>query len=281
MTSRAALPLIPLSNIVVFPKSVQQVTLTFLLDELPETALQEQSLCVVVLSKTPPTNKPAAEFQLSDFYAVGVQAEIVQYQEFPNAQITLLVEGQQRVKLTELKHSKDGLFVNSKPLADTLKPNLDLSEMSHRVYTLFKDHLDLVGDVPSETILAVLDQTQPSELSDLIGSYLPIKAHEKQKLLEELDVAKRLKLVQHYLNEQVIEANLDKNIDSLLQDKVERERKEMLLKAKLRAIRIELQETSQEDEVNRYLTQLENLGLPTDAEQEIRKDNDVTEGDKR
>jgi len=272
MSSRTLLPLVPVNNLVVFPKSVQRLTLTYLLDKLPEKALQEQSLCLVVLSKSTQTNKLVADYQLSDFYPVGVQAEIVQYQEFPNAQITLLVEGQERVQLTELVKSKEGLFGSSKPLADRGQATQDLSEMSNRVYSLFKDHLDLEGEVPPETLLAVLDQNMPSDLADLIGSYLPIKPHEKQKILEELDIASRLKLVQHYLNEQIIEANLDKNIDSLLQDKVERERKEMLLKAKLRAIRIELDETSQEDEVNRYLTQLENLGLPFDGEQEIRKE---------
>jgi ATP-dependent Lon protease len=264
---------VPIEQGFVFPNTVQQIQTQFCPNDSLEDPEGGPKECVIVLPKRPiGSNTTLDQISEEELHDIGVRCEVVQFQDQVDGPARLLVEGQEKVWVKNIHLSDDGiLLADIEPVFDQVEPE-DLSAQTNTVYQRFKEHLNAAGEVLDDTILAILDVDKPAELTDLIGSYLDLNLSEKQEILEETLVSSRLEKVLSHLNQLIIDANLEQSIDGIVQSNVETERKEMLLKAKLRAIQMELGQSSQEEEINRYRERLRELALTSDAHLEIEKE---------
>ncbi len=90
--------------------------------------------------------------------------------------------------------------------------------------------------------MAVANLDDPSALSHLIAGSLRIKTEEKQELLEELDVAKRLRRLSEILARELEVAAIGARIQSQVQSELDKSQREYLLREQLKAIQEELGE---------------------------------------
>tara|TARA_A100001015_G_scaffold158201_1_gene175553 strand:+ start:4 stop:1866 length:1863 start_codon:yes stop_codon:yes gene_type:complete len=120
-----------------------------------------------------------------------------------------------------------------------------------------------------DTLLSVINPDQPQELADFISSYLPMKYDEKVEIIESIDIYHRLEQVQHCLNRLLIDAEINQQLDGVIQQNVDTERKELILKAKLRAIQTELNTTIRTDIVDEYRDKIKHIGLHQDHKDQI------------
>ena len=160
------LPVIPISDNLVFPKVVQQIEFnSYPLSAINHRALAEQQSCIIVLAKQSLTEKiPTEKIDLDNLCSVGVLAEIIQYMDGMDSPPKLLVEGESRVYLQNISYKENMFTGKYTVLKDEVSPENE--SLSHHIFKLFKQHLELVGDVPPDTLLAVLDFNRPSELVD-------------------------------------------------------------------------------------------------------------------
>ncbi|MBV5276471.1 LON peptidase substrate-binding domain-containing protein, partial [bacterium] len=73
--------------------------------------------------------------------------------------------------------------------------------------------LQLLPNVPQEMLQTVQDVDTPGMLADLVAGYVDIKPSEKQELLEEIDLRKRLDRVIAMLVHRIEVLNLSRDID--------------------------------------------------------------------
>ena len=90
--------------------------------------------------------------------------------------------------------------------------------------------------------MAVANIDDPSALSHLIAGSLRIKTEEKQELLEERDVAKRLRRLSEILARELEVAAMGARIQSQVQSELDKTQREYLLREQLKAIQEELGE---------------------------------------
>ena len=116
--------------------------------------------------------------------------------------------------------------------------------------------------------MAVANLDDPSALSHLIAGSLRIKTEEKQELLEERDVAKRLRRLSEILARELEVAAMGARIQSQVQSELDKSQREYLLRQQLKAIQEELGERDPaEAEVEELREQLAAIELP----EEVRK----------
>ena len=116
--------------------------------------------------------------------------------------------------------------------------------------------------------MAVANIDDPSALSHLIAGSLRIKTEEKQELLEERDVAKRLRRLSEILARELEVAAMGARIQSQVQSELDKSQREYLLREQLKAIQEELGERDPaEAEVEELREQLAAIELP----EEVRK----------
>src|SRR5699024_8965252 len=93
-----------------------------------------------------------------------------------------------------------------------------------------------------ETLATVADIDEPSRLTFMITSHLPIKIKGKQKLLEIDDLKKRMQYLLTIITNEKKVLDLERKIGKRVQTSTERTQKEYYLREQLKAIQKELGE---------------------------------------
>ncbi len=84
-----------------------------------------------------------------------------------------------------------------------LEPSTELEALTRNVQNTFSEIIEQIPYLPEELQLAVTNIDDPSALSHLIAGALRISIEEKQELLEEVDVAKRLRRLSEILTREL------------------------------------------------------------------------------
>ena len=117
--------------------------------------------------------------------------------------------------------------------------------------------------LPEELQMAVANIDDPAELAHMIAASLRIKTEDKQRLLEERDVTKRLRLLSEILARELELVEIGSRIQSQVQSEMDKGQREYFLRQQLRAIQEELGEVDeQEAEAQELRTLLEEANLP-------------------
>jgi ATP-dependent Lon protease len=134
--------------------------------------------------------------------------------------------------------------------------------------------IGLVPYLPEELQVAATNVEDPSALCNLVASTLRLKAEEKQRLLEVVDVEQRLRDVSAILNRELEVLELGTKIQSQVQSEMEKGQREFFLRQQLKAIQEELGEGDAEQaEVNELRERLDALGeLPEEVDKAARRE---------
>ncbi len=238
---------IALANVVVFPQTVKRLT-------VPEDIDIKTRHIVAIFSNN------------GLFSSTGVLCELIDEQRQSDGRM-VVVEGMQRVNI----HERSKGEVTYSLCNPVVNKTSDLIALSNTVYDLFKEHHRLFNsdDMSMDTLLSVIHPDQPDELADFIASYLPMSHDEKVSIIESIDIYHRLEQVKHCLNRLLMDAEVDKQLDGVIQQNVDNERRELMLKAKLRAIQTELNVTLRLDIGESYRQALEATGLKADIKEQL------------
>ncbi len=126
---------------------------------------------------------------------------------------------------------------------------------------------------PEEIVRQVLEQVDaPGKLADLVASYLELPHAESQSLLETLSIEERLRRVLVNVQRQINVLDAQQEIKSKVQQEIGDRQREIFLREQLKAIRRELGEEEEGEEVDELRSQLEALELPDEARKEVDRE---------
>jgi ATP-dependent Lon protease len=202
-----------------------------------------------------------------DIYDVGTVALIHKMIKVPDGTLRILVQGIERVKLENRLDSEPYLLGEFGALPDVLEETPEVEALTRNVQGLFARIIGLAPYLPEELQLAAANVDDPSALCHLVASTLrTIKTEERQEILEEVNVERRLRLVSQILNRELEVFELGSKIQSQVQSEMEKGQREYFLRQQLKAIQQELGEGDPEQaEVNELHEQLDALDLPEDV----------------
>ncbi len=152
----------------------------------------------------------------------------------------------------------------------------ELEALTRNVQRTFSEIIEQIPYLPEELQLAVTNLDDPSALAHLIAGALRIPTEEKQELLEEVDVAARLRRLSEILARELEVISLGTKIQSQVQSEIDKGQREYFLRQQLKAIQEELGEgDEQQAEINELRERIEAAGLPeqaaTAAERELTR----------
>jgi ATP-dependent Lon protease len=266
-----ALPVLPLRDNVPFPDTmlplaVGQERSIKLLDEV----LAGDRMLVMVASKDPEAESPEPD----QLYSVGVVGVVARMMKVPDGTVRILVESGQRVELGDFISTSPYLVARITEAPDVLEESPELEGLRRVVQATFSRIIEDLPYLPEELQLAVANIDDPAELTHLIAGALRISIEEKQRLLEERDITKRLRLLSEILARELELVEIGSRIQSQVHSEMERGQREYFLRQQLRAIQEELGEVDeQQAETKELRTLLEEAELPehiwTVAEREL------------
>src|SRR5437763_6485274 len=229
---------------------------------LVNEALGGNRMLVMVASKNPEIETPGPD----ELYRVGVAGVVARMLKVPDGTLRILVQGGQRVVLEEFVATEPYLVAGIEPAPDIVEQTPELEALFRNVQSNFLQIIEKSPYLPEELQLAVANLEDPSELAHMIAGALRMKTEERQELLEERDLQKRLRRLSELLARELEVLEIGGRIQSQVQSELEKGQREFFLRQQLKAIQEELGESDEtQAEVNELREQIEEADLPEHA----------------
>src|SRR4051794_4937945 len=239
LTIPNTLPILPIRNIVVFPGTVMPLNVgrqksKNLLDEV----MPGEKIIGVVTQRNAETEDP----QLDDLYGVGVACMILKLFKLPDGNQSIIVHGLTRFRVKNLMQTEPFALGDIEVLEDTLEAGPGLDALIASVRQQANRVIELSPNTPDGAAQVLASITQPSALADFLAANLQADTTEKQRMLEELDVEKRLRLIASRLATQLDVLELQNKIQSQVKENIDKSQRRYYLQEQMKAIRKELGE---------------------------------------
>ena len=267
-------PIVPVRGSVVFPhtdtllsfgrtKSVTAVS----------SAFQEDKVIAIFSQK----DQRTADTDKEDLNAVGTIATITQMMT-TEGEIHALIRGQARITLKEVVAQEPYLIGKVEEIPEEIENSPEVGLLVKKLQELFKKAINIGKSAEIMTVMKIISGiAEPIEVSDQIAALLEIKPAEKQKILEEVNVRKRLGVVLEYLTKEVNALELERTISSKTQKRFEDQMKKNMLMEKKRTIEEELGEIDEDSEISsqefkEYKAKIKNAGMPPEVKIRTEKE---------
>jgi ATP-dependent Lon protease len=257
------LPILPLRDSVPFPETLTPLAIGQQRSiQLINDVLAGNRMLAMVASKDAEDEEPGPE----GIYRVGVAGVVARMLKVPDGTLRILVHGAQRVELDRFTATEPYLMAAISEAPDEIKPSPELEALHRNVQTTFARIIEELPYLPEELLVAVTNLDDPAELAHMIAGALRLPTEEKQRLLEERDVSKRLRRLSELLARELELVEIGTRIQSQVQSEMEKGQREYFLRQQLKAIQEELGEVDeQEAEAAELRRQLEEAELPEHA----------------
>ncbi len=269
------LSILPVRSFVIFPGTVLPLTIgrpasIKLLDEtLPQSK-------IIGLLTQRDENKEEPEPQ--DLYSVGTAAIVLKLLRQADNSSVAVVQGLRRFSLRKIIATQPYLRAEV-DLLETIRPAA--SKEWEATFRNLRDTaaklFELSPDIPEQARAAVLSIDDPEQLVDFLAPNLQVDAAQKQSILEELDLEKRLRAVQTSISSQLEIAQIQQRLQKDVQSQFSDAQRRAYLREQLKAIQRELGEGegAAEDQVAQLRTRLEEAKPPADvlaqADRELKR----------
>ncbi len=254
------LPLLVTRSLVVFPNTNQPIEAArpFSMKAIEESRDTASSLLFIVSQKDPNIDDPLPE----DLYTVGTLCRIISFgdqKQFYRIRVTATKRvAIQSVRIEDNHYVADGVVLE------------DLPSDANETAVIVRNILEQIEQMPSlsrsfprQVVSSLSKGLSPTELTDTLATYLNMPNEQKQALLEELDINKRLMLILDVINQAKAVIEIDKKIQNSIQKSTEKNQREYILREKMKAIKEELGEvTPGEDSEEDILKKLDANPFP-------------------
>ena len=239
MEVKVNLPLLPLRDIVVFPSMVIPL---FVGRDKSISALNEvmknDKKIILVTQKNSEVDDP----KKADVFMFGCEGNILQLLKLPDGTVKVLVEGNKRVKILDIKDNDK--FITCDFSYQNLEPGKDEDLLPLALTAVRRlEKLNSVNKkISNETINNIKELKEPSKIADNIAAHLNCTISEKQQIFETLDVKKRLNTIIKIMENEASIIGVEKRIRGRVKTQMEKTQREYYLNEQLKAIQKELGE---------------------------------------
>ena len=237
--------------------------------ELINDVLRGERSLAMVASRNTEVEVPSPD----DLYSVGVIGVVARMIRVPDGTLRVLIQGGQRVRINRWAGTEPYLCAEISEAPDVVQQSNELIALMRNVQQTFTSIVDEVPYLPQELQIMVANVEDPGTLANLIAGALRLRTEEKQQLLEELDVAKRLRRLSEILARELEVVAIGSKIQSQVQSELDKGQREYFLRQQLKAIREELGEADEvQAEVAELRERLSAIDLPAEARKQVDRE---------
>ena len=269
------LPILPLRGVVVYPMMW-----------LPLTIGQERSIRLVddALAEAP-ENRIIGLFTSQDaeveeptpdqIYPIGTAAIVHRMLRTPDGTVRLIVQGIERVRVTNYFQEQPYLRAEIEPVPDTVDESLEQEALARTTLELFRRLVSLVPHMPEELETAAINASSALQLAYLVAASTRMEPAQAQEILETNPVSQKLIKINALLSKELEVLELGRKIQTQAADEMNKMQREYFLREQLKAIHKELGEgDEQEAEIQEFEARIVASGMPDEAFKEAKRELD-------
>ncbi len=271
----SVLPVVPLRDMVVFPYMVTPLLVgrEFSIKAIDE-ALSKDRMIFAVSQKNFEENEPTVD-QINN---IGTVCLILRMLKMPDGRVKILVQGLKKASIAHYtKTIKDNAFFEAEVslLQDQLATNEEEEIEIEVLVRTIKDQLQklvaLNKNIPNDIVVIANNIEKSEQFADIIIANLQLKINQMQELIEILPVKERLKRIVSILNRELQVLDMQAKIQKEAREEISKAQREYFLKEQLKAVKKELGEKEDSDEIEELRQKIETAGMSEQAKKESLK----------
>ena len=230
-------PLLPLRDVVVFPNMVVPLfvgreksikALEYVMSHEKEIFLSSQ--------KDAKVDNPSRK----DIYLCGTLGTVLQLLRLPDGTVKALIEGKRRAKIESFLDDQPFFMVEVSVSPKEADVGIETKALMRTVMEAFKEYAKLNDMISKDLVSTVSSMEDPSRLADTIAAHLALKVHDKQDLLETVDVNERMEKLFEKLRNEINILALESRLKKRVKRQMEKTQKDYYLNEQMRAIQKEM-----------------------------------------
>ncbi len=269
--SAAPTPVLSLRDVVVYPYMVIPL---FVGRERSIMALEQamnvDKRILLITQKSPEIDDPSDE----DLFEVGTLANVLQLLKLPDGTTKVLVEGDLRVRVTDIGDSEGYYAARWEPLS--LDDDADEREMEvvmRSLISLFEQYVKLNRKIPPELLTTLAGIDDASRLADTVAAHMAIKIEEKQALLEIGSAHQRMERLMALIEAEIDVLQLEKRIRGRVKTQMEKSQREYYLNEQMKAIQKELGDLDDSpNDLEDIARRIEEAGMSKEAKEKANSE---------
>ena len=236
-TLPSELPVLPLRITVAFPLTLQPIAVNRPVSlESVNRALGADRL-VLLLWQENEKEDPSPE----DVRPIGTVGIIRQMAKTPNG-VNIIIEGVARVRADSVSRTGTSMRAQITPLPEKSERTIEVDAHVRRIQELIEKALSLAAGLSEELRGVVMNIEDPLRLVYVLATLLDMRPAEKQAILEESDLLKKLQAIAAALTREVSLLELKGKIESQAQQEMNDAQRQYYLRQQMKAIQTELGE---------------------------------------
>ena len=267
--SNPSYPVVAVRDGIVFPKT--ENVLVFGRSKSIATineALKRDKKMVLIMQKNVNEEDPKKENLLTIGVLVSIEKTIIG----EKGEVNAMVKGIEKIKILEFTKEVPYFEAKVEKIEEVVEMGDEINAMVKYISQQMKNAINHGKAVDFVFLMNILNVSTPVDFSYQIAAVLELKEDERQKLLEESDLKKRLKLEVELINREVKILEIEQNISAKTQKKFERGMKETFLKEKMKTIKEELGGGDETKETKEYEMKIRKACMPEDVEKKAIKE---------
>jgi len=267
--SNPSYPVVAVRDGIVFPKT--ENVLVFGRSKSIATineALKRDKKMVLIMQKNVNEEDPKKENLLTIGVLVSIEKTIIG----EKGEVNAMVKGIEKIKILEFTKEVPYFEAKVEKIEEVVEMGDEINAMVKYISQQMKNAINHGKAVDFVFLMNILNVSTPVDFSYQIAAVLEPKEDERQKLLEESDLKKRLKMEVELINREVKILEIEQNISAKTQKKFERGMKETFLKEKMKTIEEELGGGDETKETKEYEMKIRKACMPEDVEKKAIKE---------
>ena len=265
------LPVLPIRGTVMFPGTVVPLGVgrpssRKLLDE----SLPQSKIIALVTQRDEDDEDPDPE----NLYQIGVAVMVLKLVRQPDETVSIIVHGLSRIRIKNYIQRKPFLRAQVERVAEIPGQGKNYEAAVNQLRDQARMLIELTPNAPEQAVTVLMNIEEPSNLADFLAANLNLNLGQKQDLLEETQVAKRIRNVHQYVSDQLEIAKLQAKIQQDVQSSIGDSQRKYFLREQLKAIQKELGEdnTGGAQVVEELRKRLNEANLPENVMKEATRD---------
>ena len=267
--SNRVYPLVPIREGIVFPNTENVLIFgrqksTLAINE----ALKGEKKVILVMQKTASQDNP----DKNELFEIGVLVLIKNIVQGDKGEINALVHGLEKVRITKFIKENPFFEATVETVQDTILEDDETHGIIKYIGSQVKKAINLGKTIDFIFLMNILNVRSPLDFSNQVAMVLDLREHERQELLEDNNLKSRLKKEVDYINREIRILEIEQNISSKTQKKVEQGMKETILREKMKTIEEELGGKAEDKEAAEFEQKIKKAKMPKNVEEKALKE---------
>jgi ATP-dependent Lon protease len=263
--------IIPLYGKPIFPGIFTPIMLGSQEDiNIVDRALKRDSFLGLVLTKDEDNETHSSD----DLYRVGTVVKVVKKINLPDGGINIFISTLKRFKIKKVLSKEAPYTAAVEYMDDTNYESMEVKALTRSLLSEMKQISENNPLFSEEMRLNMVNIDHPGKIADFITSILNIDRVEQQKVLEMVDVKKRMEHVLLFIKKEQELLKIQKKIQRQINEKITSSQREYFLKEQLKAIKKELgmDVDAKSSEYRRFKEKIEEFKFQGDIKEQIENE---------